>query len=124
MPMGRAIQLCPHAVVTPPRMDLYSDYSHRVMAIMRDYGCPTEQVSVDEVFLDATDCAASWGSARTLAGEIKRRIYDETGLRCTVGIAANKLVAKIACVHGKPDGLIEVPAGSEAEFLAPLPISR
>ena len=124
MPMGRALQLCPHAIVTRPRMDLYSDYSHRVMAIMREYGCPMEQVSVDEVFLDATECAASWGGALALAGEIKRRIYDETNLRCTVGIAANKLVAKIACVHGKPDGLIEVPAGGEAAFLAPLPISK
>ena len=124
MPMGRALQLCPRAIVTPSRMDLYSDYSHRVMAIMREYGCPMEQVSVDEVFLDATECAASWGGALALASEIKRRIYGGTGLRCTVGIAANKLVAKIACVHGKPDGLIEVPAGSEAAFLAPLPISR
>jgi len=124
MPMGRALQLCPHAIATPPRMDLYADYSHRVMAMVREYGCPMERVSVDEVFLDATECATSWGGARALAGEIKRRIYDETGLRCTVGIAANKLVAKIACVHGKPDGLIEVPAGGEVAFLAPLPISR
>lgn len=124
MPMRQALSLCPHAILTPPRFAVYSEYSHRVMAIVRDYGCPMEQVSVDEVFIEATDCAAAWGGALSLAADLKRRIHDEIGLTCTIGIASNKLVAKIASVHGKPNGLIEVPAGDEARFLAPLRVSK
>jgi nucleotidyltransferase/DNA polymerase involved in DNA repair len=76
------------------------------------------------VYIEATDCAASWGGALALATDIKQRIYREVGLACTIGIASNKLVAKVASVQGKPNGLVHVPAGDEAAFLAPLPISR
>ncbi len=124
MPMAQALRLCPNSIVTPARFDIYSDYSHRVMAIMREYGCSMEQVSVDEVFLDATDCAASWGGALALATDIRQRVHKEVGLACTIGVASNKLVAKVASVQGKPNGLVHVPAGGEAGFLAPLPISR
>jgi DNA polymerase-4 len=94
------------------------------MAVIREYGCAMEQVSVDEVFLDVTDCAPAWGGASALASEIKRRIKDDIGLPCTIGVASNKLVAKIASTVGKPDGLITVPPGDEARFLAPLPIGQ
>ncbi len=124
MPMAQALRLCPQAIVAPPHYDVYSDYSHRVMAMMREYGCAMEQVSVDEVFLDATDCVAAWGGARALATEVKKRLREQIGLACTIGIASNKLVAKIASTVGKPDGLVEVPDGQEAEFLAPLPIGQ
>ena len=124
MPMAQALRLCPQAILAPPHFEDYSDTSHRVMAIIRDYGCVMEQVSVDEVFLDATDCIAAWGGADKLASEIKRRLKDELGLPCTIGIASNKLVAKIASTIGKPDGLLRVPAGDEAKFLAPLPIGQ
>ena len=124
MPMAQALRLCPQAILAPPHFEAYSDTSHRVMGIIREYGCVMEQVSVDEVFLDATDCAPTWGGADKLAREIKRRIKDEVGLPCTFGIATNKLVAKIASTVGKPDGLLEVPAGDEARFLALLPISQ
>ena len=122
MPMAQALRLCPQAILAPPHFDVYSEYSHRVMAVLREYGCVMEQISVDEVFLDATDCAPTWGGAAGLASEIKRRIRQEIGLSCTIGIASNKLVAKIASTVGKPDGLLHVPAGDEARFLAPLPI--
>jgi DNA polymerase-4 len=124
MPMAQALRLCPQAILAPPHFDTYSDTSHRVMAIIREYGCTMEQVSVDEVFLDATECAPTWGGAVGLASEIKRRIQQESGLSCTIGIASNKLVAKIASTVGKPDGLIQVSAGDEAKFLAPLPIGQ
>jgi DNA polymerase-4 len=74
--------------------------------------------------MDATDCAATWGGALSFAADVKKRIRREIGLACTVGVASNKLVSKIACVHAKPDGLIQVPVGEEAGFLAPLPVSR
>jgi DNA polymerase-4 len=124
MPMVQALRLCPQAIVTPGHYEVYSDTSHRVMGIIREYGCPMEQVSVDEVFLDLTDCVSAWSSASALASEIKRRIQDDIGLPCTIGVASNKLVAKIASTVGKPDGLIDVPAGDEARFLAPLPIGQ
>ena len=124
MPMAQALRLCPQAIRASPHFDVYSDYSHRVMGLVREYGCVMEQVSVDEVFLDATDCAPAWGGAAGLAGEIKRRLEDQMGLTCTIGVASNKLVAKIASTVGKPDGLLLVPAGDEAKFLAPLPIGQ
>jgi len=79
---------------------------------------------VDEVCVDAGECALAWGSARALAADIKRRIHDEVGLTCTIGIASSKLVAKIASNQGKPDGLLEVRAGDEPGFLAPLPVGQ
>ena len=124
MPMAQALRLGPHSIVTPPRFAIYSEYSQRVMGIVREYGCPVEQMSVDEVFIDVTECVATWGSPLSLATDVKQRIYTEVGLACTIGIASNKLVAKIASIQGKPNGLVHVPAGDEAGFLAPLAISR
>ncbi len=124
MPMSRALQLCPQAIRTPAHFDLYHEYSQRVMRIIHEYGCPVEQVSVDEVFLEASECAGAWGGGRALAADMRRRIHEEVGLTCTVGLASSKLVAKIASNQGKPDGLLEVPAGQEAQFLAPLPIGQ
>jgi len=124
MPMSRALQLCPHAIRTPPRFGVYRDYSQRVMRIIHEYGCPVEQVSVDEVFLDGSEGVQAWGDARAIAADIKRRIHDEVGLTCTIGIASSKLVAKIASNQGKPDGLLDVRAGEEAQFLAPLAVKE
>ncbi|MBI5878190.1 MAG: DNA polymerase IV [Chloroflexi bacterium] len=124
MPMGQALKLCPQALRVPASFRAYGDYSHRVMAIIRSYGLPVEQVSVDEVFIDASDGARGWGGVLELSADLKRRIRAETGLPCTIGVAANKLVAKIASNQGKPDGLLQVPSGGEAQFLAPLPIGK
>ncbi len=124
MPMGQALRLCPQAILALPHHDVYADYSQRVMAIVRDFGCPMEQVSVDEAFLDTTDCAAAWNGASALAADIQRRIRADVGLPCTIGVASNKLVAKIACIQGKPNGVLQVLAGDEAGFLAPLSISK
>src|SRR5437588_4323826 len=88
MPMGRALKLCPHAIVTPWRHDLYRAHSRRVMAILGEYGCTVEQVSVDEVFIDAADGAAAWGGAKLLAADMKRRVRAEVGLPSTIGIAS------------------------------------
>ncbi|MDH7501050.1 MAG: DNA polymerase IV, partial [candidate division NC10 bacterium] len=124
MPMGQALRLCPHALRTPPNFSLYSEYAGRVMEIIRSYGCPMEQVSVDEVFLDLTGARRLWKDPLSLASDLKRRIQEEVGLPCTIGIAANKLVAKVASNQGKPNGLLQVPPGEEAGFLAPLSVER
>jgi DNA polymerase-4 len=83
-----------------------------------------EQISIDEAFLDLTGSDALFGSGEQVARRIKEAIRDEIGLTVSVGVASNRLVAKIASELGKPDGLVVVPAGQEASFLAPLAIER
>ncbi len=95
-----------------------------VMAIFASYTPQVEPISLDEAFLDVTHSAAAFGDGPTIARHIKRRVLDEVGLVVSVGVATNKLCAKVASDLRKPDALVVVPAGEEAAFLAPLPISR
>src|SRR5579884_2159556 len=119
MPMAQALRLCPQALRFPPRHDLYSAYSRRVMAALAAFG-PLEQMSIDEAFVEVGSSGISAEVGRTVK-EIVRR---ETGLTVSVGIARNKLVSKVASDVQKPDGLTVVPAGQEAAFLAPLSVDR
>jgi DNA polymerase-4 len=122
MPMSRALRLCPHAVRVSPRFDRYGEMSRRVMAIFRSFTPLVEPLSLDEAFLDVTDAAPGMAAAEALARDLRRRVRDETGLTVSIGVAANKSVAKIASDRGKPDGLTVVLPGGETAFLAPLPI--
>jgi DNA polymerase-4 len=122
MPMSRALRLCPQAVRISPRFERYGEVSARVMAIFRDITPLVEPLSLDEAFLDASEQADAHGGGEALAREIKRRVKEETGLTLSVGVGANKTVAKIASEMGKPDGLVVVEPGREATFLAPLPV--
>jgi len=122
MPMSQAIRLCPHAIVRPVRMKLYAEYSQRVLQILRHYTPLVEPISIDEAFLDVTGCERLWGPAEHIGHRIQERISKELGLSASLGIAGNKLVAKIACSLGKPKGFVVVPPGNEAAFLAPLPV--
>ncbi len=124
MPMFQAMRLCPQAIVVPPRHGVYGEHSRGVMAILREYTPAIEQISIDEAFLDLTGTERLWGPADAVARTIQQRIADERHLPVSLGVASSKLVAKIACDLGKPHGLIVVPQGGEAEFLAPLPIER
>jgi DNA polymerase-4 len=122
MPMSRALQLCPQAIVLPPRHSLYRDYSRRVMAILHQATPQVEQVSIDEAYLDLTDRVAAWDRGIEVARGLQSRIKDEIGLSASLGVATNKLVAKVASDHDKPGGLTVVSPGDEASFLAPLPV--
>jgi DNA polymerase-4 len=122
MPMSRALSLCPEAVIVPPRHRLYSDYSRRVMAILRQASPLFEQMSIDEAYLDVTESTGSWQDAIDIARQIQRQVLEETGLSASLGVATNKLVAKVASDRDKPGGLTVVPPGDEAQFLAPLPV--
>lgn len=125
MPMGRALRLCPQAVRVPPRFDRYSEVSRHIMGIFREVTPLVEPLSLDEAFLDVTERLAAGrdeDAQRALAGEIKARVRRETGLTVSIGVGSNKTVAKIASDMGKPDGLVVVPDGEEASFLAPLPV--
>lgn len=122
MPMARALKLCPEAVVLPPRHHLYRDYSRQVMSILRETSPLMEQMSIDEAYLDLTDRITAWDEGVEIARGLQRRVKEEIGLSASLGVATNKLVAKVASDRDKPGGLTVVRPGEEAAFLAPLPV--
>ena len=122
MPMARALVLCPEAIILPARFSLYREYSRRIMDILRRATPLFEQMSIDEAFLDVTEQTQSWEAAVDLARQLQREVREEVGLSASLGIASNKLVAKIASDYDKPGGLTVVAPGHEASFLAPLPV--
>ncbi len=122
MPVAQALRLCPQAIRVSPSHGVYGKHSRAVMEVLEGYTPVVEQLSIDEAFLDLTGCEALWGPAPEVARQIQERVRDECGLPCSLGVATNKLVAKIACGQGKPQGLVIVPPGQEAAFLAPLAI--
>ncbi len=124
MPIRTARRLCPDCVFVPVDGRTYQRVSREVMAILRRFTPLVEPVSIDEAFLDVTASRALFGDGPAIARQIKDTIRDELQLTASVGVAATKLVAKIASDLRKPDGLVVVPPGKEAAFLAPLPISR
>lgn len=124
MPLRTAAALCPNGVFLPVRGAVYAAVSREVMAILRRYTPLVEPVSIDEAFLDVTASLALFGSGEVIARRIKAAIRAETKLTASVGAATSKLVAKIASDLRKPDGLVVVPPGEEAAFLAPLPVER
>lgn len=124
MPLRTAARRCPTGVFLPGRPERYRELSERVMAVFADYTPLVEPISLDEAFLDVTASADVFGDGPTIARRIKQRVLDEVGLVVSVGVASNKLCAKVASDLRKPDALVVVTAGKEAAFLAPLPIRR
>ncbi len=124
MPTAQALRLCPQAILIPGDPERYSEISDQVMALLSEYTPLIEKVSIDEAFLDVTGCERLWGPAEEIARTIQRRVKEEVGLPSSVGVAANKLLAKMASEEGKPGGLVMVPPGQEAAFLAPLLVER
>ncbi len=124
MPISEAWRRCPSAVYLLPRMRLYADVSRRIRAIFERFTDLIEPISIDEAFLDVTASHRLYGDAPAIAVRLKDAIREEEGLTASIGCAASKFIAKIASDLDKPDGLVIVAAGTEAEFLAPLPIRR
>jgi DNA polymerase IV len=124
MPLRTAGRLCPTGVFLPVDGTKYQAVSVEVMAILRRFTPAVEPISIDEAFLDVTGSQALFGDGETIGRRIKDTVREELGLTVSVGVARTKLVAKIASDLRKPDGLVVVPPGTEAEFLAPLPITR
>ena len=119
MPTAMALRRCPTLIVLSSTHRTYSRFSRQVMDILKESAPLVEQISIDEAFLDASDDPRR---GVDIAASVKERILAETALPTSWGIATSKLVAKIATEVGKPDGIIEVAAGEEAAFLAPLPV--
>jgi DNA polymerase IV len=124
MPIRTAASLCPAGVFLPGHPERYRDLSQQVMKIFASYTPLVEPISLDEAFLDVSASLEAFGDGGTIAQRIKDRVLDEAGLVVSVGVATNKLCAKVASDLRKPDALVVVPPGGEAAFLAPLPVSR
>ena len=124
MPISEAWRRCPKAVYLRPRMRLYADVSRKIRTIFGRFTDLIEPISVDEAFLDVTASRRLYGDGPAIAGRIKDAIRKEERLTASIGCAESKFIAKIASDLDKPDGLVVVKAGGEAEFLAPLPIGR
>jgi len=124
MPTRQALQLCPHAICVHPRFARYKEASGIVFGVFHEFTPIVEGLSLDEAFLDVTASRKAFGSAETIAAEIKRRIFARAGLTASVGVAPNKLVAKIASDLRKPDGLVVVTAAEVQALLDPLSVRR
>jgi DNA polymerase-4 len=124
MPMGQALRLCPHAVCIPPRMQRYREVSGAVFGVFHEITPVVQGLSLDEAFLDVTESQALLGEPAAIARRIKDNIQARTALTASVGVASNKLVAKIASDLDKPDGLTVVPESRIRAVLDPLSIRR
>lgn len=124
MPLVTASRLCPQAIFIQGSFPKYRDASEKFMAILADFSPYLEPMGLDEAYLDATGFESIHGSVKQMALKIKQRVKKELGLNASIGIASGKVIAKVASELSKPDGLLEVEAGKEAAFLAPLPIAR
>jgi len=120
----QARDLCPHAVVVPPRMAAYSAASKDVFAIFRDTTPLVEGISIDEAFLEVGGLRRIAGTPEQIAVRLRERVRAEVGLAISVGVARTKFLAKVASAVSKPDGLLIVEPEREQEFLLPLPVER
>ena len=124
MPLRTALALCPDGIFVPVDGAKYQRVSRDVMTVLRRFTPAVEQVSIDEAFLDVAGSEGLFGPAPEIARRIKVEVVEATGLTVSVGVATNKLIAKVGSDLRKPDGLVVVQPGDEAAFLAPLEIRR
>src|SRR5215469_11453696 len=128
MPSATAGRLCPNGIFVRPRMDVYRQESREIMRLVAETGATVEQMSIDEAYADFSElCQGAEADdalrlALPLARSLKERIRAERNLTATIGIAGNKLLAKIASDHKKPDGLTLISEKDKVQFLRPLPV--
>ena len=124
MPISRAKKLCPQGIFVYPNMARYKEISHVIHNVMEEFTPLIEPLSLDEAFLDVTGITHKFTGPKALGRAIKDRVFAETGLIISAGLAPNKFLAKLASDLDKPDGLVVIPYGKECESLANLPIKR
>ncbi len=124
MPMYKARQMCPDAVFLPPRMKRYKELSRQIMAILKNLSPLVEPISIDEAYVDLTGCERLHGDPLTISNKLKQEIRTKVHLNCSVGVAPNKFMAKIASDMNKPDGLKIIMPEEAPEFIKSLPVSN
>ena len=124
LPMGQALQLCPQAIVIAPRISHYAEVSEQVMDVLSTFSPEVEPLSLDEAFLDMSGSERLFGDPVEMARAVRAAVLERTQLTCSVGVASNKFLAKLASDLNKPDGYSVVPFGDEAAFVAPLPLRK
>jgi len=124
MPSVRARRLCPDIVFVPPNFSRYQTESDRIMEILGSFTPLVEPLSLDEAFLDVTGARRLFGAPADIAQRIRERVRSERSLSCSVGVAPNKFLAKLASARAKPDGVLIVRADAVHEFLEPLPVAE
>jgi DNA polymerase-4 len=122
MPVGRAKRMAPNAIFVSPDHHRYAEISAKVMEIFESFTPYVEPLSLDEAFMDVTGAQKLLGTPREIGQAIRKRVHDECGITCSVGIASNKFIAKLASGHCKPNGLLEIPDDRVISFLHPLPV--
>lgn len=122
MALSEAVKRCPHGIFIQGSYEVYRAYSRQIVEIFKRFSDKIEMFSIDEAYMDASDIVSLYGDGKNLGALIRRQIFEETKLCCSIGVGANKLVAKIGSGLAKPNGLYDIPLGHEAIFLAPLPI--
>ena len=122
MPVGRARRLAPHAIFLPVDMARYQEVSEHVMEIFHSFTPWVEPISLDEAFLDVTGSQKLLGTGREIAVAIRKKVEEQEGITCSVGIAPSKFIAKLASNHCKPNGMLEITSDRILTFLHPLPI--
>jgi DNA polymerase-4 len=122
MPSARARRLCPDAVFVPPDFASYQAYSTRLREVLLSFTPLVEPLSLDEAFLDVSGATRLFGAPAEIAGAVRARVREELSLMCSVGVAPNKFLAKMASAAAKPDGVVVVAADDVLDFLHPLPV--
>ena len=122
MPVGRAKRMAPNAIFVTPDHHRYAEISAKVMEIFESFTPYVEPLSLDEAFMDVTGAQKLLGTPREIGQAIRKRVHEECGITCSVGIASNKFIAKLASGHCKPNGLLEIPDDRVISFLHPLPV--
>jgi len=124
MATGMALKLCPSLVLMPGRMQVYIDISHQIRTIFNKYSAHVEPLSLDEAYIDVTDCQACNGSASLIAEKIRQEIFEVTGLTASAGIAPNKFMAKIASDLNKPNGQYVITPDDVDSFALKMPLNK
>ena len=124
LPLRTAYKLCPQAIFVEGHPSRYREYSQKAQTVMREFSPVVEMASVDEAYLDMTGTERLHGPPLRAAQSLHNRMKAATGLNCSIGISASRMVAKIASDQAKPNGALWIVAGSEAAFLAPLDVRK
>jgi len=124
MPLAKAKRLCPQAIFLRGSHGVYGEFSRRIFALLEKYSPLVEPVSLDEAYIDLTGCGKLHGPVFETAERIRNEIKAEVGINASIGIASNKLLAKVASAFVKPNGILWIAPGKEKKFLEPLSVGR